>query len=167
MKATTQPQPVIAPELNATSAKRVLLASEGRPFPEEAIQFAADLARRDGATVNVFSIARIWGTSLGLPNPGLLPTRREWDTQHAQVEKAVKSLLQKKIKAEGCVIGTRNPSKRIIAEAKRMKYVAIIMAAEAPKNWLISSLLWSQEAYRIRKRAGMPVHIVQIDNIKK
>ena len=149
-------------ESKTVGIKHLMLASEGRPIPDAAIKLTTDLALRNRAKVTVFSIVRIWGTSLGLPNPGLLPTRREWDAQRAHVAAAVTALRQNNVDAEGHIVGTRNPGKRIIDEAKRLECDAIVMAAEAPRHWLIASLLWSQEAYRIRKRADLPVYIVPV-----
>src|SRR4029079_5894925 len=55
----------------------VLLASDGRhDFSSRAVARAAALAG-DGGHVAVVTIAKIYGSSYGLPNPGLLPTKRE------------------------------------------------------------------------------------------
>jgi len=160
-------RPIDLPDPTSTVFKHVLLASEGRKIPDEAIRFAANLARhgqaRNGqAKVDVLSVARIWGTSFGLPNPGLLPTRKEWDEQRDQVAAAVKVLQRRKVVAAGHVIGARHAGKRIIAEAQRLGCDAIVMAAEAPRHWLIGSLLWSQEPYRVRRRARLPVYVVEV-----
>ena len=61
--------------------ERILLASEGRVIPAAAVDFAIALAAPHKAAVDVFSIARVHGTSFGFPSPGLLPTRREWEAQ--------------------------------------------------------------------------------------
>src|SRR5581483_3554105 len=78
----------------------VLLATEGRPIPAEAISAAAAAAGR-GGRVHVFSIVRVWGTSLGLPNPGLLPSKRDWDEQRENVGAAVKALERLGVAAAG------------------------------------------------------------------
>ena len=57
--------------------------------PDRGVDLAARIAKRSGAPVHVFTIARIWGTSFGFPNPGLNPTKREWDQQRHNVEKAI------------------------------------------------------------------------------
>jgi nucleotide-binding universal stress UspA family protein len=160
-------RPIDLPDPTSTVFKHVLLASEGRKIPDEAIRFAANLARHGQAQngqakVDVLSVARIWGTSFGLPNPGLLPTRKEWDEQRDQVAAAVKVLQRRKVVAAGHVIGARHAGKRIIAEAQRLGCDAIVMAAEAPRHWLIGSLLWSQEPYRVRRRARLPVYVVEV-----
>lgn len=62
--------------------------------------------------------------------------------------------------ARGNVIGTRNATKRINAEATRLLCDAIVMGADAPKSWMIIDLFWSQEPYRVQKKAKLPVHLV-------
>ena len=54
-----------------------------------------------------FTIARVWGTSFGFPNPGLNPTKREWDQQRHNVEKAIGRLERKGVEADGRVVATR------------------------------------------------------------
>jgi nucleotide-binding universal stress UspA family protein len=140
--------------------ERLLLASEGREIPARAVEFAARLARQGGGAVHVFSIARVWGTGLGLPNPGLLPTKREWDEQRAIVERAVTALRQAGVEAQGHVLATRKATKRIVGEAERLGCAAIVMAADPPRNRFAADFLWSQEPQRVRRRAGLPVYLV-------
>ncbi len=147
------------------AGSRILLASEGREIPKRAIDAAAKLARDEGRSVHVFSIARVWGTSLGLPNPGLLPTKQEWDEQRALVDRAVRALERAGVEAHGHVLATRKATKRIVGEAERLECQAIVMAADPPRNRLFGDLLWSQEAYRVRRRARMPVHLVTEDGL--
>jgi len=121
---------------------------------------AAGLARESGGGVHVFCIARVWGTSMGFPNPGLLPTRREWETQRAVVGEAVKLLKKRGVDATGQVLATRKATKRILTEAERRGCDAIVMAADPPRNRFVADLMWSQEPYRVRRRAKVPVHLV-------
>ena len=151
-----QPGAPDLPDPAAVGVRRVLLASEGRAIPKRAVDYAA----RFGAPVHVFSIARVWGTSLGLPNPGLLPTRREWDEQRKLVTTAVKALRKRGIEADGHVLGTRKATKRIGGEAERLGCDAIVMAADPPRGRLVADFLWSQEPYRVRRRAKIPVYLV-------
>ena len=113
--------------------------------------------------MHVFSIARVWGSGLGLPNPGLLPNKREWDEQRAVVGDAVKALKRQGVKAEGHVFATRKATKRIVSEAERLRCGAIVMAADPPRNRLLADLMWSQEPYRVRRRARLPVYLVTED----
>lgn len=144
------------PDPAAAGVRRVLLASEGRAIPKRAVDYAA----RFGAPVHVFSIARVWGTSLGLPNPGLLPTRKEWDEQRKLVTTAVKALRRRGVEADGHVLGTRKATRRIVGEAERLGCDAIVMAADPPRGRLVADFMWSQEPYRVRRRAKIPVYLV-------
>jgi nucleotide-binding universal stress UspA family protein len=125
------------------------------------VDLAARMAERTNAPVHVFSIARVWGTTFGFPNPGLLPTKKEWDEQRRVVDKAVARLRRKGIDADGRVVGTRAGAKRIVREARRLKCDAIVMGADPPRNRLIADFIWSQEPYRVRRRArDLPVYLV-------
>ena len=137
----------------------MLLASEGRAIPPAAVDRAAE-ARESGGSVRVFTIARVWGTSLGFPNPGLQPNRHEWKAQRAVVDDAVKALERHGVDATGHVLGTRKATKRIVGEAERLGCTAIVMAADPPRNRMVADLMWSQEPYRVQRRAKVPVHLV-------
>jgi nucleotide-binding universal stress UspA family protein len=149
------------PDPSSLEPTKILLASEGRDIPSAAVEAAADLARRSRAPVKVFSIARIWGTSLGLPMPGLLPQKREWDEQRDLVTRAVNVLRKRGVEAEGQVVATRKPARRILREAERSQCDVIVMGADRQRPWLIADWMWSQEPYRVRRRAKIPVVLVQ------
>jgi nucleotide-binding universal stress UspA family protein len=141
--------------------QRILLASEGRPIPDAAIARVVALARPAGASVHVFSIARVHGVGFGMPNPGLLPTKAEWKDQRENIASAVKRLRRKGIEADGQVLGTRKTTKRICDEAAKEDCDAIVMAADPDRNRLIGDMIWSQEPQRVRRRAKLPVFLVQ------
>src|SRR5215831_17875319 len=84
-----------------TSPAAVLLASSGSPFSKAAVRRARELAA-------VLSILKVYGSQFGLPNPGLLPTRRERDEQLAVVSRAIKELEQRGCTADGQVAATRS-----------------------------------------------------------
>jgi nucleotide-binding universal stress UspA family protein len=144
----------------ALAVRAVLLASEDREISRGAVDLAARIAKRSGAPVHVFSIARIWGTSFGFPNPGLFPSKREWDEQRRNVETAVARLERKGVKADGRVIGTRAGAKRIVREAERLGCDAIVMGADPMRGAVLRNFMWSQEPYRVRRRARVPVFLV-------
>jgi nucleotide-binding universal stress UspA family protein len=154
------------PDASSLEPTKILLASEGREIPSAAVEAAAQLAKRTNAPVRVFSIARIWGTSLGLPMPGLLPQKREWDQQRDLVTRAVKALRKQGVDAEGQVVATRRPAKRIVREAASRQCDVIVMGADRQRAWLIADWMWSQEPYRVRRRAQVPVVLVQEDDRK-
>jgi nucleotide-binding universal stress UspA family protein len=149
------------PDPDALSVRAVLLASEEREIPMAAVDLAARIAEQSNAPVHVFTIARVWGTGFGFPNPGLLPTRSEWDRQRKVVDKAVARLRRKGIEATGRVIGTRAGAKRIVKEARRLGCDAIVMGADPPRHRLISDFVWSHEPHRVKRRArDLPVYLV-------
>jgi nucleotide-binding universal stress UspA family protein len=141
--------------------ERILLASEGRPIPQAAIQRVLELAGPRGASVHVFTIARVHGVAFGLPSPGLLPTKREWAEQREIVAKTIKRLKQKGVEAEGHVLGTRKATKRILEDAAKHECEAIVMAADPDRNRFVGSFLWEQEPQRVRRRAKIPVFLVR------
>jgi nucleotide-binding universal stress UspA family protein len=144
--------------------ERILLASEGRPISEQVLARVLEMARRWNASVRVLSIARVHGVSFGLPNPGLLPTKREWDEQRESVRQAVKYLKRKGIDADGHVVGTRNATKAIRQEATLSGCDAIVMAADRDRSRLFGDFMWSQEPQRVRRRAKVPVFLVTVDS---
>jgi nucleotide-binding universal stress UspA family protein len=142
--------------------ERILLASEGREIPGSAIDLIAEIAA-PGASVHVFTVARVHGTAFGLPSPGLLPTKKEWAAQREIVEHAIRRLNRKRIKANGHVLGTRNATKKILAEATQENCEAIVMAADPDRNRFTGNMMWSQEPQRVRRRSKVPVYLVLQD----
>jgi nucleotide-binding universal stress UspA family protein len=151
--------PIEPPDPSTLEFRRVLLASEGRVIPASAIRRAAELR----APVRVFSIARIYGVSFAFPNPWLRPSRTEWQEQHDIVARAVKALKQEGIDADGHVVGTRKATRAILRESRSLACDAIVMGADPPRNRLLADLMWSQEPYRVRRRADIPVYLVTSD----
>ncbi len=148
------------PAPDGFAGKLIILASEGRPIPRAAVEFAGRMAEKAGAEVHVLSIARIWGSSFGLPNPGLLPNKREMEERRESVEGAVAWLRRRDIQASGQVTGTRNAAKRILAETRQRRADAIVMAADPPQHWFLANMDWSQEPHRVRRLAPVPVYLV-------
>jgi nucleotide-binding universal stress UspA family protein len=140
--------------------QRILLASEGRPIPDAAINRVIELANVHGATVHVFTIARIHGVAFGMQTPGLLPTKAEWKEQRDIVAKAVKRLNRKGIEAGGHVLGTRKATKAIVREAAKEGCEAIVMAADPDRNRVAGDFMWTQEPQRVRRKAKIPVFLV-------
>jgi nucleotide-binding universal stress UspA family protein len=150
----------VVPATDTGPFERILLASEGRTIPNAAIARVVELAR-PGASVRVFSIARVHGTAFGMPSPGLLPTKAEWAAQRDLVDKAIKRLKRKGLSAEGHVLGTRNATKKILQEAAQHECQAIVMAADPDRNRVVGNVMWSQEPQRVRRKARLPVFLVE------
>jgi nucleotide-binding universal stress UspA family protein len=158
LTATARPADVSA-ATETGPFQRILLASEGRPIPDAAIARVVEVAER-GATVRVFSIARIHGTAFGMPTPGLLPSKAEWAEQRDLVDKAIKRLKRKGLIAEGHVLGTRNATKKILQEASHHGCQAIVMAADPDRARFVATAMWSQEPQRVRRKSRVPVFLV-------
>ena len=151
------------PDPSTLEIRRVLLATEGRPIPASAIGFAARIARPGKAPVHVLTIARVYGTAFGFPNPWLRPLRHELEEQRDLAAHAVKALKKQGVNAAGRVLGTRKGAKRIAEEALRLGCDVIVMAADPPRNRIVADMMWSQEPYRVRRRASVPVYLVPRD----
>lgn len=142
------------------AAQNVLIASEGRRFNQDVIDLAVRMLLPHDGHARVLSVARLWGTGLGLPNPGLRPSKREMEEQQENVFWALGQLEDAGVSAGGHIVTTRNPSKSILNEAKRHNCDAIIMGADPRRPWFIRNLMWSQEPYRVHARTPIPVHLV-------
>lgn len=141
-------------------ASQLLIASEGRAISNEVIDLAVDMLHVHGGHVTVLTVARLWGTSFGLPNPGLRPSKAEMDVQKENMISALARLEKAGIKADGHIVTTRHPFKSIRNQAKQRGCDAIIMGADPRRPWFIRNLMWSQEPYRIRAGMKIPVHLV-------
>jgi hypothetical protein len=115
-----------------TQEAAVLIASAGDPIPSSSIRRALELC--GGRPVAVISIARMYGSSYGLPNPGLMPTKKEMETQKVQVERAVAALEKAGIEGWGQVSVTRR-TVRVIALAARARGVrhVLVVTPEVPR----------------------------------
>jgi len=108
-----------------TSQAAVLLASPGAPFSRAAVQRARELA--GGQPIAVLSILKIYGSSFGLPNPGLMPTKREREEQVKIVKKAIDELERRGCEVDGQVAATRSAGRMIakVARARHVQYVVM------------------------------------------
>jgi hypothetical protein len=109
-----------------TQTAAVLIASNGEKIPGAAVRQALRIS--GGRPVAVVAIARIYGSSLGLPNPGLMPTRKEMDEQKAIVQGAVSAIEKGGSEAWGQIAATRRPSKTIAqaAAARGVQHVLVV-----------------------------------------
>ncbi|HEX4657350.1 MAG TPA: universal stress protein [Streptosporangiaceae bacterium] len=108
-----------------TTSATVLLASSGSPFSRAAVRRARELA--GGGPVAVLSILKVYGSQFGLPNPGLLPSRREREEQLAIVQRAITDLEGRGCTADGQVAATRSAGRTIakVARARHVRYVVM------------------------------------------
>ena len=136
-----------------TQSSAVLIATVGVSVPPAVIRRAVQLSA--GRPVAVVSIARIYGSSLGLPNPGLLPTRKEMDEQRAIVNNAIDRLERAGVEAWGQVASTRRFG-RTIAQVARVRGVdQVIVVAKDAARW--RKFLEGDTARDVRRRIGKQV----------
>jgi hypothetical protein len=133
-----------------TQSSAVLIATVGIPIPTAVIDRAVGLG--GGCPVAVVTIARIYGSSLGLPNPGLLPTRKEMDEQRALVTKAIDCLERSGVEAWGQVATTRRYG-RTIAQAARARGVSnVLVVTPEVARWRL--MIEGDVARDVRRRIG-------------
>jgi len=138
-----------------TAPAAVLLASSGAPFSKAAVRRARELAA--GEPVAVLSILRIYGSTFGLPNPGLLPTRREREEQFANVSKAINQLERSGCTADGQIAATRSAG-RMIAKVARVRQVRVVVmddSAESGVRRVIEGSVTSTVRRRLAGRANI------------
>src|SRR6516164_5588840 len=112
-------------DLQPTAPAAVLLATTGEPFSKAAIRRAHELAA--GEPVAVLAILKVYGSQFGLPNPGLLPTRREREEAFALVRRAIDALERRGGSADGQIAATRSAAGTIAKVARVRKVRFVIM----------------------------------------
>jgi hypothetical protein len=138
-----------------SQSSAVLIATVGIPIPPTVLRRAMELSQ--GRAVAVVTIARIYGSSFGLPNPGLLPTKKEMDEQRALVTEAVDRLERSGIEAWGQVATTRRYAKAIAqaALARGVDHVLVVIP-DVPR-W--RRLIEGDTARDVRRRIGKVVEV--------
>ena len=113
----------------------MLLASDGRQdFSAGAIARAAALAG-DGGRVAVVTIAKIYGSSFGLPNPGLLPTKAEMEERRRWVNGAIRELERAGVVADGQIAATRRATRKLAAIARLRRPDVVVIDENPERGW--------------------------------
>ena len=157
-----------APRDRPRRKKRILVASVGPPIPDVVIDRAVEVARElraddeDAPTIRVVSVARIWGTKLGLPNPGLYPNRWEMEEQRDIVSAAARALERRGFSVTTRVVSSRTAAKAIAEQAERIGASAIVVGdpTHTSKRW--ERLLKGDESNDLRRRTKIRVDTVPI-----
>ena len=144
-----------------TSPCEVLLASDGRQdYSQGAVARAAALA--GSKRVAVVTIAKIYGSSFGLPHPGLLPTKDELAERRGWVDGAIRALETAGATADGQVAATRRASKKLAAVA-RARRPRIVVIDETPVSKGLRRLVEGDvgsELRRMLRKDGIEVEVV-------
>ncbi len=104
------------------------MASPGKVFSDAAVAKAADLA--DGGAVAVVVVVRLHGYAFGMPNPRLLPTRKEKQVVQANLEKALGDLGRRGLETSGEIAITRNPAKVFVRAAVTQGVKAVVIDSQ-------------------------------------
>ena len=128
----------------------MLLASPGTPFSGAAVRRAYELA--GGEPVAVLSILKVYGSSFGLPNPGLLPTRREREEQYAIVRRAIAAVERRGGTADGQITATRSAGRTIAKVARRRGVRYVVMDDPAPSG--VRRITEGSVTATVRRRLG-------------
>ncbi|HWD55803.1 MAG TPA: hypothetical protein VG346_11810 [Acidimicrobiales bacterium] len=138
-----------------TQKAAVLIASNGERIPGAAIRQALRISA--GEPVAVVTAARIYGSSLGLPNPGLMPTRKEMNEQKEIVQRAVAAIEKGGSEAWGQIAATRRPSKTFAqaAAARGVEHVLVIRPEKA--GWRL--FVEGDVAKEVAKKLGRGVTV--------
>ncbi|HEY3942052.1 MAG TPA: hypothetical protein VGL60_06165 [Acidimicrobiales bacterium] len=109
----------------------VLIAANGVTIPGAALRLGLRLSA--GRPVAVVSIARLYGSSLGLQNPGLMPSRKEMAEQRDIVQRAVAALEKGGVESWGQIAVSRKPAKTIAAaaQARSVEHVIVVRPDQA------------------------------------
>jgi nucleotide-binding universal stress UspA family protein len=138
----------------------LLLAGDGRPFPEELLDEAGRLARVHGVPVSLVQPLRIWGSGLGIPHPGLMPNAQEKEAALETVRQATAYLERRRVPLAGHrITATRRPIRAILREAQRIDATRIVMA-RVPKGPLRPEI--ATDHGRVSRAARVPVDLVDV-----
>jgi K+-sensing histidine kinase KdpD len=101
-----------------------------------AIRRAAELAgaAAQPGPVTVIATVRIHGSGLGVPHPGLLPTRQEREQGEQSVRAAVTALHKLGVAADGQIVITRNAVKAIARATRSRGAQAVVVGFPAARG---------------------------------
>jgi hypothetical protein len=116
-----------------SQSSEVLIATIGVDIPPAVIRRAVELS--GGRPVAIVAIARIYGSSFGLPSPGLMPTRKEMDEQRDFVNKAITRLEKAGVEAWGQVASTRRYARTIVQAGRARGVSTVLVVAPDAAKW--------------------------------
>jgi K+-sensing histidine kinase KdpD len=149
-----------APRTIPDPPRRLLLASGGEPFSGDVIARAIELATPEHATITVLAIARVYGTSLGFPNPGLQPNRIEIEERKKITEDAATILRAEGFDVRVAMSKARNIPKMIARWANAKNFHAIVVPDPERPAW--RRFLEGDVRREIERRCSVPVHAVPV-----
>ncbi len=147
-----------APRTYPDPPQRILLVSPSLPLAPEVIEKVVALARPEHAKITVLGIAKIYGTSLGFPHPGLQPTHTEWDLQRQIVHEAADELRGRGFDVRVGLSRSRNIPKMIAKWGIAKGFHAIVVPDPPRPRWRVA--IEGDIVHEIGRRCAIPVHTV-------
>lgn len=141
----------------------LLLASDGQaPFSAAAVQQARRLAGHGPGGVGVVTIARIYGFTLGIPHPGLLPTPQELEARRIWLAEAITAVEADGHQVDGELALTRHHARQLASIAARRSVTAVVLdvTSVAPVRRLLEGDIATGVRRRLSRRA-IPTTIVR------
>ena len=108
------------------------------------------------------TIAKIYGSSFGLPHPGLLPTKGEIAERQRWAETAIHRLRAKGVSADGQVAATRRTAKKLAAVA-RGRGVRVIVIDETTASRGLRRMIEGDVGAELRRKLrkdGVEVEVI-------
>src|SRR5262245_13187886 len=136
--------------------ERILLVTVATPPDPEVIQCAIELAGPERAKITVLGVAKIYGTSLGLPHPGLQPNRVEWQILRDGVEEAADQLRAHGFEVRVGLTRARNAPKMVAKWVTARNFHAVVVSAPDKPRW--RALVEGDLAREIERRCAARVH---------
>jgi nucleotide-binding universal stress UspA family protein len=149
-----------APRVYPDPPRRILLVSPSIPLTRETIQKAVELATPLDAKITVLGIAKIYGTSLGLPHPGLQPTNTEWELERQIAHEAAEELEGRGFEVRVALSRARNIPKMIARWGVAKNFHAIVVPEAERPGW--RRAIEGDVAREIGRRTDIPVHVVPV-----
>lgn len=138
----------------------MLLASDGTPFTRDVIDRVVEIAGPERATITVVVVARVYGTSLGLPHPGLQPMPHELAQARALADGAAEDLRAHGFDVRVAMSKSRNANKMIARWAQARNFHAVVVPERAKPAW--RKLLEGEATREIGRRCDAPVYSVPV-----
>lgn len=149
-----------APRTFPDPPRRILLVSTAAPIPAEVVRRTIELATPEHAKITVLGIARVFGTSLGFPHPGLQPTSSEWADQRKFADDAADLLRDRGFEVRVALSRSRNPPKMIARWGNGKNFHAIVIADPERPKW--RRLIEGDITREIGRRCEIPVHAIPV-----
>jgi hypothetical protein len=114
-------------------------------------------ARAEGGTVTVVLPLKIHGYSLGLPNPGLMPTTTERALAHSVITATVRRLCGAGIDVDGQIVVTRHAHRAIARIVRRRGATRVLL--EPPTGGRFRRWVEGDLRKQVGRRVGSGVSV--------